>query len=140
MTLLALLVSLGLAFSASAQGLLTPGAAQYPSPPLGRHFLDKEVAQCVIARPCPYGDCVILLPCTLGAVPTPTPPIATPPIPALPPSAQPKEGAAAPVAATASVPPAREPIVIQLQSAVPCPPAPAASSGPKPAKKRCPSC
>lgn len=121
------------ATSASAQ-LLAPGAAQYPSPPLGRHFLDQPVATCVIAVPCPYGDCVILKACpsvpVAAPLPTPAPPApVTPPIatPAPPPVATPKE---------ADTP--REPVVIRIEVVPVAPDKAAPKPAPKAAKKGCP--
>jgi len=121
-----------LASAASAQ-LLTPGAATFPSPPLGRTFLDQPVATCVIAVPCPYGDCVILKPCPPHVAAAPTPPIAAPP------TVQPV--ATPPIATPPAAPPSAAPlpapsIVIQ------CPPVPTPKAAPVPkaAPPKCPAC
>jgi hypothetical protein len=107
--------------------LFAPGAAQYPSP-APRPFLDAPVAQCVIAKPCPWGDCVILSPCPASTL---VPPQVTPPIAAPPPAATPKEAEAP-----------REPVVIRIE-VVPVPPAgapavPKAAPKAVPKKKDCP--
>lgn len=69
-----------LATTASAQ-TFAPGGAQYPSPAIGRHFLDTPVAQCVIAVPV-GPNAVMLTPCPNPALPTPlpapAPPVAAP--------------------------------------------------------------
>jgi hypothetical protein len=78
-------VILFLASTADAQ-TFAPSGAIYPSP-AGRNFLDGPVAQCVIARPCPFGECVILQPCPPGTLVPPTP--TTLPAPVVPPVATP---------------------------------------------------
>lgn len=98
-----------------------PGGAVYPSPS-PRTFLDQPIAQCVIARPCPWGDCVILSACPPGTL------VAPAPLPApAPPVAEPKTAVE------------REPIVIQVQPCPVCEVKPAPKAAPKAApKKPCP--
>lgn len=86
--------------------------------PLGRHFLDQPVAQCVIATPV-SPSAVALTPCPPGApssLPAPTPPgvSVTPPEP-------------------------REPVVLRIEVVPVAPEKPAPKAAPKAApKKSCP--
>ena len=114
------LVLVVLANPASAQ-LFAPGAAVYPSP-APRASLDAPVAQCVIARPCPYGgDCVVLSPCPAGTL--------------VPPTQLPAPG---------PTPPEARPIIIQVlpapppEAAPPAEPRAATPKAPKTPKKMCP--
>jgi hypothetical protein len=121
----ALVVALVLCATPASAQLFAPGAAPYPSPPLGRHFLDQPVAQCVIATPVSV-NAVMLTPCPTGPTgPTPPPVSVTPPIAAPPPEATPKVA---------------EPTVIRIEVVPVAPDKPAPKAAPKaPApKKVCP--
>ena len=115
------------ATSASAQ-TFAPGAAVYPSPPLGRHFLDQPVATCVIATPVSV-NAVMLTPCPPGTlVPPAAAQLPTPTPPTTPPVAAPKEAEAP-----------REPVVIRIEVVPVAPEKPAPKAAPKAApKKTCP--
>jgi hypothetical protein len=122
-----------LASSASAQGLTAYGAAPSPSPAT-RHFLDAPVAQCVIAKPCPYGDCVILQACPPGTM-------VPPPQAAQLPAQTPPPQASTPIAPTPEPKKAVEPqeIVIRVEVVPVAPDKPASKAAPKAApKKGCP--
>jgi len=90
-------------------------AAPATPPPLGRHFLDQPVAQCVMATPV-SPTTVALTPCPPGA-----------------PSALP---APTPAGVSVTPPEPREPVVLRIEVVPVAPAAPAPKAAPK--KKECP--
>jgi hypothetical protein len=116
--LVSVLLVLGIAAQADAQ-LFAPGGTVYPSP-VPRAYLTEPVAQCVIARPCPFGDqCVILTACPTGTL--------------VPPQAAPLP--AEPRTPTAGTLPADPPVVVEIPSCPTCPACPACPLPPAAATK-----